>query len=118
MASIEDLLTEFSPAFYSDDFPVQFRLHQEIKKRPDHKSIIRSKAPLEYLKFKEDLKLVRQVLGLIHSSEWSTVRESSTIKIESRGGGSNFITKSTILLDSNVFQVLSVLSEADLVTTW
>ena len=118
MSSIPDLLTEFNAAFYSDDFPAQFKIHQDIKKIADHKQEIRSKAPLEYLKFKDDLKLVRQVMGLIRTPDWSVVRQSETIKIESRGGGSNFITKSTILLDSNVFQVLSVLSEADLVTLW
>jgi hypothetical protein len=118
MVSLESLLKDFQKAFYEDDFPAQLSIHQKIKSDPSFKPLLHEQATMEYLKYKSDLKVVDQCKSLLQSEGWSTARESPTIKIESRGGGSNFLSRSTLLINSNVFQVLAVISEFDLVTTW
>jgi len=118
MVSIQSLLKDFQKAFYEDDFPAQLSIHQQIKSDPSHKPLLRDQAPMEYLKYKSDLKVVKRCKALLESKGWSTARESPTIKIESQGGGSNFLSKSTLLINSNVFEVMAVIAEFDLVTTW
>lgn len=118
MVTVESLIKEFQTAFYEDDFPTLISLEQKIKADPGIKQAFKAQAPTEYLKYKSDLKLVDRCKYLLDSPTWTTVRESPTIKIECQGGGSNFLSKSTLLINSNIFQVLAVIAEVDLVTTW
>ena len=118
MDSLEKLLNVFTDGFYNDNLPLLSKIHQEIQSNPSHLSELSKFSCPEYSKHLSDIKDVQTCMELIQSPIWVAVRESADVRIDSRGGGSDFFTKATVRIQSNIFQVLAVLSEADLITTW
>lgn len=118
MASTESLHQEFKEAFYRDDFQKQMEIHEELQKASKENPSLERNYSVEYRKFISDLEVVSQCQSYINETDWTIVRESPTIKVECRGSGSGFFTKSTVLVESTFFETLAVLCEADLVSTW
>lgn len=118
MDSLEKLLNEFTDAFYQDNMPLMAKIHQLIQSSPAYIADLPKFPSLEYSQYLSDVDLVARSFAFIKGKDWRVVRESPNIRVESRGGGSEFFTKSTVKVEVNIFQVLAVLSEADLVTTW
>ena len=118
MSTFADLMSDFNQAFYSDDFPLQEKLYAEIISRPEYKEEITKSSNKEFLKYKLEQSVADECMSYIRGNDWEVVRETPDVKIESRESASQFFTKSSVLIDSNIFYVLAVLSEADLTTSW
>ena len=109
---LDELFSEFKEAFYGDDFDKQLMLHESIQKFSSKKST------LEYDKFLEDIEYFDECIELLHSKDWSLVGETEEVRIESKPTPDNFCTRTSLFVNANIFSVLCVLSEIELIPSW
>ena len=113
MLDPKDLLSDFSNAFYLDNFPKLVNLYN---------SLLQSQVPIksskELEKFEEDSNLCNSVLTLLRSPDWDLVSDSNEIKVETRYSGADFSTRASVLVSKPMIETLSVISEVDLLSNW
>lgn len=115
MEYFENLLNKFKKAFYSGDFDQQVLIHQKISGLCFSEAI--AQCP-EYQKFTEDIEYLDKCVELLESPDWETVAETHHTKVEARGAGNEFFTKSSVLINSSILKVMAVLNEIDLLPNW
>lgn len=108
----QELLNDFSKAFYEDNFSLMQKLYGEIMALDLHPNT------LEYQKFDQDAKVYNEVLELIFSSEWDLVSDANDVKVETCNSGADFYTKASVVVPSGILKVLAVMSEVDLLPNW
>jgi hypothetical protein len=108
----------FTRAFYEDDFLAMKMIYRLMKDVKNFEELAEKCCSEEFKKFRKDKKSVKRVHEILFGGGWKNVRESDSIKIECQGGGNAFLTKCTLSLNCNIFHVLAVISEADLIHTW
>ena len=120
MELIDTLLSEFSQAFYADDFQALVYLEHSISvlcsSSPDLEAYV--KTNLEYHKFKDDIYYYEQSLNHLYNSDWDLISDVNDIKVESHYSGADFYTRASVLINSSIFEALSVITEEDLLPSW
>lgn len=120
MQTLENLLMDFSLAFHADDFQELISLEQSISALcgPSSEFQTIAYANLEYFKFKEDLSYYSQLIGYLRNTDWDIVSDVNDIKVESHYSGADFYTRASVLINSSIFETLSVITEEDLLPQW
>ena len=120
MQSLQSLLTQFSESFYSDDFQELFIIEKLISELTDKSPELLALALLnpELQKFKEDSYYYELSLSHLRNQGWDLVSEANDIKVESHYSGADFYTRASVLINSSIFETLSVISEIDLLSSW
>ena len=117
---LEDLLSSFSSAFYSDDFSQLFSLYDSIHSYPQSSDSLNSliSSNIELQKFKEDSSFYDESLSYLFSPEWDLVSEINDIKVESHYSGADFYTRASVLINAGILETISVIAEVDLLPSW
>jgi hypothetical protein len=120
MQSVENLLKDFCLAFYADDFHELVSLEKTISEviiaNPDCCEMV--SRSLEFNKFKEDLYYYGQGLSHLRDLDWELVFDLNDIKVEYKYSDADFYTKASVLINSSIFETLSVIGEEDLLPSW
>jgi hypothetical protein len=115
----ENLIEEFKTAFYNCQHGELLSIHLKIQAAIEETPKLRRKFDfMEYNRFRSEEEYIDDCFALLNSPNWVLVSESNGIKIESQGGGNNFFTRSSVDIPVSMFEVLSVISEADLAPSW
>ena len=115
----ENLAEEFKAAFYECSYSDLISIHEKIQTCIRETPKLRRKFDfMEYNRFKSEQDFMDDCFLLLNSPNWVLVSDSNGIKIESQGGGNNFFTRSSVEIPVSMFEVLAVISEADLAPTW
>jgi hypothetical protein len=119
MAEIGTLINNFKEAFYSCNNDELLRIHNLFTELVESKQVKRRFLDFsEYIRFKSEIEYFDLCYHYMEIEDWVVVTESNNIKVESRGAGNEFFTKSTVIVKQNLFKALAVLSAADLVSEW
>ena len=118
--SIQAHLEEFNDSFYTNDYNTQTTLFNLLQshiseKGSYSKEILQNR---EFRKLSEDIQAYNCCMALLHNTEWVTILNSHNILVESRGTPSSFRTKASLLVESDLFTVLSIICEPDLTPNW
>jgi hypothetical protein len=120
MQSLTKLLSQFSAAFYSDNFSELISLGSSISSFCEMDEELRAlcDSSKEFSKFKEDSLCFEQCLHLLHNSGWDLVSNYNDILVESHFSGADFCTRASVLINASIFETLSVINEEDLLPSW
>ena len=120
MQSLDSLLSDFSEAFFADDFQDLIFLRNSISEHcsdsPELQSVLSQHLP--YSKFAEDLSYYTQSITHLYNTDWELVSDANNIKVETHLSGADFYTRASVLINSNIFETLSVITEEDLLPSW
>lgn len=120
MQQLEILLSEFSSAFYEDNFKSMSCLHSKINEMITTDTSLQNlsiRNP-EYQKYTEDSLFFESALSHLRNSDWQPVSTLNEIIVESLNSGADFYTKASVLIHSNIIPTLSVINETDLLPLW
>ena len=120
MDSFNDLLKKFSSAFYSDDFQTLVSTQNAIDNMSAKNIIFKLKAEQnkEFIKFKEDVEYLELSISHLMNPLWNLISDVNDIRIETHQSGADFYSRASVLIESNIFETLSVLTEVDLLPSW
>lgn len=120
MHLIESLLSDFSLAFYKDNFKSMALLHSQIcgSLSADPSLFPFCEQNPEYQKYSEDSSFYETALSHLRNSDWQPVSTLNEIIVESLNSGADFYTKASVLIYSSLIPTLSVINETDLLPLW
>jgi hypothetical protein len=119
MSNLLKLAEEFKEALYSDNFSLLDSAYISLKNALDKDSkLLDSLDCPEYFYYQDDLNYMSCCLSEVDSSAWNIVKQKNNITVETRGGGNEFYTRNTVLVNADLAHAIAVLSEIDLVPTW
>lgn len=120
MQRLESLLSQFTTAFYSDNFSELLSLQESIQSTCASDPLLTniSLNNSEFAKFKEDSYFYEQSLSHLSNSDWELVSNHQDIIVESHYSGADFYTRASVLINATIFETLSVINEEDLLPSW